>query len=33
MSEMGHIFFVADNGVWLTASVPAEFLGFWNGQP
>ncbi len=33
MNEMGHDFFVADNGVWLTASVPANFLGFWNGQP
>ncbi|APE43242.1 RNA--NAD 2'-phosphotransferase [Sulfitobacter alexandrii] len=28
MVTEGHEFLVADNGVWLTASVPAKFLGF-----
>ncbi|MEM8882658.1 MAG: RNA 2'-phosphotransferase [Planctomycetota bacterium] len=26
MAESGHEFFVADNGVWLTRHVPAEFI-------
>lgn len=30
MHEMGHLFFVADNGVWLTDIVPVGFLSFWN---
>jgi putative RNA 2'-phosphotransferase len=26
MHRAGHVFFVSDNGVWLTAAVPPEFL-------
>ena len=26
MLSMGYEFFVSDNGVWLTAEVPPEFL-------
>lgn len=29
MQEEGHVFFVADNGVWLVDNVPARYLGFW----
>ena len=25
----GHLFYVADNGVWLTASVPADYIASW----
>ena len=32
MHDSGHIFFTADNGVWLTDMVPAEFLSFWGGN-
>ena len=28
MAIAGHIFYRADNGVWLTAAVPAKFLDF-----
>lgn len=28
MHREGHQFFVSENGVWLTASVPAEFIAF-----
>ncbi len=28
MHNDGHVFFVADNGVWLTAAVPARYLAF-----
>ncbi|WP_121633351.1 RNA 2'-phosphotransferase [Tropicibacter alexandrii] len=28
MHEAGHVFFKADNGVWLTDHVPARFIGF-----
>ena len=28
MQEQGHIFYLSANGVWLTASVPAEYLIF-----
>ncbi|MBM3604700.1 MAG: RNA 2'-phosphotransferase [Alphaproteobacteria bacterium] len=28
MHHEGHLFFQADNGVWLTDSVPPRFLGF-----
>ena len=28
MARAGHEFFLSDNGVWLTASVPPEFLQF-----
>lgn len=30
MHAEGHHFFVADNGVWLTETVPAQFLSFWS---
>ena len=30
MRRAGHKFFLSDNGVWLTASVPVEFLIFEN---
>ncbi len=33
MHEEGHIFFRADNGVWLTDHVPAEFLVRWDAEP
>lgn len=32
MHADGHVFFRADNGVWLTDSVPATFLGFGIAQ-
>jgi putative RNA 2'-phosphotransferase len=28
MHRTGHIFFCSENGVWLTAHVPAEFIAF-----
>ncbi|MCW1887098.1 RNA 2'-phosphotransferase [Luteolibacter flavescens] len=28
MAEAGHLFFLSDNGVWLTDTVPPEFIGF-----
>jgi putative RNA 2'-phosphotransferase len=28
MHANGHMFFCADNGVWLTDHVPATYLGF-----
>lgn len=28
MHANGHIFFLSDNGVWLTEQVPVEFIGF-----
>jgi len=28
MHAQGHVFFLSDNGVWLTEHVPARFLGF-----
>ena len=28
MHAEGHIFYLSDNGVWLTDSVPAPYLGF-----
>jgi putative RNA 2'-phosphotransferase len=28
MHRAGHQFFVSENGVWLTAAVPAEFIAF-----
>jgi len=28
MHEEGHVFFVADNGVWLVDNVPVRYLGF-----
>ena len=28
MHSRGHVFFLSMNGVWLTASVPSEFIGF-----
>ncbi|MBJ6373405.1 RNA 2'-phosphotransferase [Sedimentitalea arenosa] len=28
MNAQGHVFFRADNGVWMTATVPARFIGF-----
>ena len=32
MRRQGHAFFQADNGVWLTDRVPAEFLGLASGN-
>lgn len=29
MAEGGHLFYQADNGVWLTRHVPAEFIAEW----
>lgn len=28
MHDDGHVFWVADNGVWLTLAVPPKFIGF-----
>jgi putative RNA 2'-phosphotransferase len=28
MAAQGHTFYVSENGVWLTAAVPAEFIDF-----
>ncbi|CAN5184309.1 hypothetical protein BH11CYA1_BH11CYA1_30280 [soil metagenome] len=28
MHDDGHIFFVSDNGVWLTDSVPPQYISF-----
>ncbi|MBW3509679.1 RNA 2'-phosphotransferase [Janthinobacterium sp. NKUCC06_STL] len=28
MRAQGHVFYVSDNGVWLTQAVPAAFIGF-----
>lgn len=28
MHRLGHVFFVSDNGVWLTAAVPPAFIRF-----
>ncbi|KKO64736.1 RNA 2'-phosphotransferase [Janthinobacterium sp. KBS0711] len=28
MQAQGHVFYVSDNGVWLTDAVPAAFIGF-----
>ncbi len=28
MAAQGHLFFLSQNGVWLTAAVPAEFIDF-----
>lgn len=28
MLAEGHIFFLSDNGIWMTSTVPARFLGF-----
>ena len=33
MSEAGHAFFRADNGVWLTDFVPPQFLSEWQAPP
>lgn len=33
MQEQGHAFYLSDNGVWLTASVPPEFLVFPDEDP
>jgi len=32
MLEVGHTFFVSENGVWLTEHVPVEFIEFPEGQ-
>ncbi|MNT61411.1 RNA 2'-phosphotransferase [compost metagenome] len=28
MQAQGHMFYVSDNGVWLTPAVPVAFIGF-----
>lgn len=28
MTQAGHLFYLSDNGVWLTAHVPTEFISF-----
>ncbi|MGK5028692.1 RNA 2'-phosphotransferase [Janthinobacterium sp. DSP2-3-3] len=28
MQAQGQVFYVSDNGVWLTQAVPARFIGF-----
>lgn len=28
MAQAGHLFYLSDNGVWLTAHVPTEFISF-----
>ena len=28
MQAQGHVFYVSDNGVWLTQAVPVAFIGF-----
>lgn len=28
MAAQGHVFFLSDNGIWMTPAVPARFLGF-----
>ena len=33
MHQEGHSFFRADNGVWLTDHVPAEFVGHLSNEP
>lgn len=32
MHEEGHVFLMADNGVWLVDDVPARFLAFWSRE-
>jgi putative RNA 2'-phosphotransferase len=32
MHAKGFKFFLADNGVWLTDQVPAEFLALWSSS-
>lgn len=32
MHDAGFVFFLSDNGVWLTDSVPVAFLTFPSGE-